>query len=81
MALTQADLDTMTCEADDCDHCEHDILVIVARCHPKAGVTVSYAFSSGEIVISCKECRSYVETIAIKENSVWIKNCIRKHGK
>lgn len=53
------------CSHPDCDHKNHDELFLKPRCHPKAGVVISYKKGSGVVNVHCRMCKQHVVQIAV----------------
>ena len=62
--LTQRDLDATGCGTADCGH-DHSVLMLIATCHPRAGVMVEYHKSVGGLFFSCKSCRQRIVEIEV----------------
>lgn len=65
MILTRKELDAHGCDDPNCPHDEHSQLVLVAPCHPKAGLKVTYDKPSGSLLIDCAECDNGLARIAV----------------
>lgn len=65
MALTQQDLNRMTCAAPDCVHADHDVLVLRSRCHFRSATWTEYNAKEGTIRVFCSECDRTIATIAV----------------
>lgn len=62
--LTRAELDQTKCNNPGCDHTAHDSgLLLLAGCHPHAGVVVLYRL--GVLTISCNECQKLAAEIEV----------------
>lgn len=55
------------CQNPDCkNHTADDPLFVHARCHPRAGVDVSYQYGSGVLKVACRECHKNVMQVSVK---------------
>lgn len=52
------------CQTPGCTH-KHTKLVVVARCHPKAGIDAIIDAVTQTIVVRCRECNQNVAEIKI----------------
>lgn len=67
MAVTKADLDTMTehgCSVPGCDH-DHATLFLHGKCHVGGKVEVSYRNGSGLLRIGCRECGMLIAMVKV----------------
>lgn len=63
MALTQADLNQLTCNTPGCT--AHHAFVLGGGCHPEAPVFVIYSQRDGTLEIECAVCNKRVLTMLI----------------
>lgn len=70
MLMTQQQLSQARCANPACDHKEHPLLFLVARCHPGAGVEACYHVQTGELQITCNECGGYICDILVAPAAV-----------
>lgn len=54
--LTRATMDGRGCQAPGCAHTAHEGLVLKSRCHPRAGMKVTYRGSDGVLEVECHQC-------------------------
>lgn len=69
MPLSQDVLDTLTCQIPGCDH-NHASgrgLVLLAVCHPEAGLRAVY--ENGVLTLRCFECREFVLDVQVASTS------------
>jgi hypothetical protein len=59
-----AEIIAKACQTPNCTH-KHTKLVVVARCHPKAGINAIIDAITQTIVIRCRECEQNVAEIKI----------------
>jgi hypothetical protein len=52
------------CHLPDCNH-DHSVLVLHAKCHPRAGTWVFYDKASGIATIRCAKCDNEILSLAI----------------
>jgi hypothetical protein len=62
--LTRAVLDQTGCSEPNCNH-DHTVLFLHSRCHPKAGVDVSYDKRSGSLKMRCIKCEAPMGEILV----------------
>ena len=62
--LTQRILDLAGCDEPGCDH-DHSVLVLIQRCHPRAGLQVEYHKARGVLRCACQRCQRPVYEIAV----------------
>lgn len=55
------------CQVPNCTHKHESELYFRGRCHPSAGVSVSYAKNSGILRVTCKECDAPIVDIKVAE--------------
>ena len=60
------DLCGMGCVLEKCDH-SHEVLFFTARCHPGAGIDVSYQGGTGFISVTCHKCKSHIMKVKVAE--------------
>jgi hypothetical protein len=63
--LYRDDLVAGQCETPGCDHAHDDELVMIARCHPRAGVEVTYRKAAGIAELRCVRCGKEVVTLQV----------------
>lgn len=63
--LTKEMLDDAPCAKCGTRKCG-DPLEFVGRCHPKAGVIVSYMRGSGVLAVVCAACKTLIANLAVK---------------
>jgi hypothetical protein len=63
--LYRDDLAPGRCQAPGCDHTHDDELVMNARCHPRAGVEVTYHKATGILEMRCIRCGKEVATLQV----------------
>jgi hypothetical protein len=59
-----AEIIAQGCQTPGCTH-KHTSLVVVARCHPKAGIDAIIDSVTQTIAIRCRECKQNVAEIKI----------------
>jgi len=59
-----AEIIAQGCQTPGCTH-KHTSLVVVARCHPKAGINAIIDSVTQTIAIRCRECEQTVVKIKI----------------
>lgn len=62
---TREQLDVLRCGDPRCDHAHGNKLWLVAPCHPRAGLDVSYNQDCGCLSLECHRCKAYVGRIAV----------------
>lgn len=62
--LTQVALDRFQCDDPDCE-ADHGALTLMARCHPGAGLDVSYCKMHGVLTCRCTVCGDAIVEIAV----------------
>jgi hypothetical protein len=66
LAVSQLeDMVAQGCTMPGCTHTEHNEVFVVQRCHPGAGLNVSYTKGSGMLLIACKVCEAPVVQIGV----------------
>ena len=53
------------CSSPECQHKNHDHVIIAQTCHPMAGVDVHYMKGSGVLTLRCRECNDIMVEIAV----------------
>jgi hypothetical protein len=66
MLFTKQHLDKMRCSQPGCTDCDHE-LFFSQKCHPKAGLTVSYDKSSGHLHLACRKCETPLAGILVAD--------------
>src|ERR1022692_3412078 len=65
LLLYRDDLAPGRCETPGCDHAHDDELVLNARCHPRAGVEVTYHKAAGIAELRCKRCGKDIAALQV----------------
>lgn len=70
MPLSRLELDLLTANGCRCPGClqNTDLLFLSCRQHPRVGVQVSYARTTGLLSIDCRICRENVVALHIAES-------------
>lgn len=65
LPLTRQQLDASGCEIPGCDHRHDDVLVLAARCHPKANTVVTYHKATGMLKVACSVCKATIVHVLV----------------
>lgn len=62
---TREQLDRLRCTDPGCKHEHGNRFYIVAPCHPRAGLNVSYHQDGGCLLLECHRCGSHVARVGV----------------
>jgi len=57
------------CSVPGCTHADHSTVYFHGRCHMQAPVQVSYTKDSGELVITCYQCKHIIAKVAVARST------------
>lgn len=67
--LTKTELDMIKCAEPHCEHKDEPEMVMMAACHPRSGLLVTYT-GEGVLHMRCSECSMFVADVAVAEGGV-----------
>lgn len=70
MPMTQQQLSQARCTNPGCDHKNHETLFIHSRCHPEAGLMISYHLTTGVLGVGCNECGGFICEVLVAPSEV-----------
>jgi hypothetical protein len=70
MSVYKEDMDVWRCTVPNCEHRDHSIMWIHARCHPEAPVQVCYVKERGVLRVECLKCKRLIVEVAVAPQPV-----------
>ena len=61
---SREELDALGCDNPECNHAEHNAIVLHSKCHNE-GLRVAYVKGSGTLIVSCHVCDKFVAAINV----------------
>lgn len=58
-------LDRLRCTNPHCDHKHGGVFNLIAPCHPRAGLDVSYNQETGRLSLECHRCKVEIAQIEV----------------
>jgi len=55
------------CEVPGCTHKDHDELFLHPKCHPGAGIQVSYKRGAGFMRLCCNRCKRHIVDVLLAD--------------